>query len=79
MQIELQPKEKMSFDIDIKKLYNFCKEREYINNGEVDVSIYEILCEFLGINGYVENEDSELAEDELRCALNEMAEDEENE
>ena len=74
MKIELQPKGKMSFDINIEDLYIFCKEREYIVNGEVDISMYTILCEFLEIDDYEENSDSENIEDNLRCALNEMAE-----
>lgn len=80
MKIELKPRVKMSFDINVKALYNFCVEKRYINeDGYLEISMYEILCEYLGIYEYVEDYDSESIEDELRCKLLDMAENEENE
>ncbi len=79
MKIELKPSVTISFDINIEKLYKFCKEREYIVNGEVDISMYTILCEYLGIDDYEENEDSECIEDRLRTILSDMDIDEEYE
>jgi hypothetical protein len=81
MKIELKPRVTMSFDIDVKALYNFCVEKRYINeDGYLEISMYEILCEYLGIYEYVEDDESEAIEDELRCMLFNMTyKDEENE
>lgn len=73
MKIELKPRVKMSFDINIEELYKFCKGKEYIVNCEVEISMYTILCEFLKIDGYEENDDSESIEDELRDKLLDIA------
>ena len=72
MKIELKPKATMSFDINIEGLYNFCKEKEYIVNGGVEISMYEILCEYLGIEDYVEDDESEEIEDRLRTILSDI-------
>lgn len=75
---EFDLKFRQTLSVDIDELYEFCKDEGYINNGEVDCSIYTILCEFLEIDDYVEDEDSEAVEDEIRSKLNEMAEAEES-
>jgi hypothetical protein len=75
MDFELHIRQTISVDID--ELYEFCKDEGYIKNGEVECSIYTILCEFLEIDGYVEDDWSEEIEDRIRTKLNEMAEAEE--
>ena len=71
---EFDLKIRQTKSINMEDLYEFCKDEGYINNGEVDCSIYTILCQFLEIDGYVEDEESEAVEDEIRSELNQMAE-----
>lgn len=70
MKIKLKPMVTVSFDIDLKALYNFCVEKRYINEDVyLEISMHEILCEYLGIFDYVEDDDSKNIENELRCML----------
>ena len=64
----------LTLSIDFDELYVFCKDKGYIRNGEVDCSIYTILCEFFEIDGYVEDDESEAIEDQIRTELNGLAE-----
>jgi hypothetical protein len=74
MKIELKPRATMSFDINVKELYEFCVKKQYIDEDiYLKISMYEILCEFLGIYEYVEDYDSKNIEDELRSMLLDMA------
>lgn len=64
---------KLTLSVDIDELYEFCKDAGHIRNGEIDCSIYSILCQFLEIDGYVEDDESEDVEDRIRTELIEMA------
>ena len=78
MKVTFFKKEIINADIDIEKLYQFCKEKGYITFGKyfcsINISMFEIICEFLQIYSYIENEESERIEDNLRSAILDIAE-----